>query len=269
MSFRGTWNAYSVFHLSAAEPDSLPICLRDAWPKWQIILPLKFSIFTTFYLPLRTPPFPVYFYHIDFTSPNPLFRHTLGTPSLSRCLRPHNEMASSQVVRTYFISSTLRYCVACRTCSLGRHSRQMRSGSIFGRRQHREEQWPPCHLGSADSPTTRTQAQMRIGADVVSQDVIAKRDTKWTGTYRHTSQIDSIFKVTLPLQTQWESVPGERCATTWFYKVDLSLIVSSCCAWKGQCPDLHRISDTGKTISNSQQGAILQNVRVPRSPQNF
>lgn len=61
-----------------------------------------------FIYPYGLHPFPIYFYHIDFTSPNPLFRQALGTPSLSRSFKPHNEMASSQLVRTYFISSTLR-----------------------------------------------------------------------------------------------------------------------------------------------------------------
>lgn len=94
--------------------------------------------------------FPIYFYHIDFTSPNPLFHQALGTPSLSRSLKLHNEMASSQLVRTYFISSTLRYYTVRRTCSLGWQSRHMRSRSISGTaRQVREEQWPSRHLGGA------------------------------------------------------------------------------------------------------------------------
>jgi hypothetical protein len=86
-------------------------------------------------------PFPTYFYHIDLYFPHPRFRQAPGTPFPSRFFKPHNEMASSQLVRTYFISSTLRYYTIRRTYSLGWHSRQMRSCSISGTaRQDREEQ---------------------------------------------------------------------------------------------------------------------------------
>jgi len=68
MSFSGIWNAYSVFHFSATEPANPPvppICLKDARPQWQIILPMKFSIFCYFFFPYGLHPFPTYFYHID------------------------------------------------------------------------------------------------------------------------------------------------------------------------------------------------------------
>ena len=119
-----------------------------------------------FIFPYGLHPFPAYFYHIDLYFPHPRFRQALGTPSPSRSFKPHNEMASSQLVRTYFVSSTLRYYTIRRTYSLGWQSRQMRSSSVSGTaRQDREEQWPARHLGAAGAPTMLRKTRTCIGHD--------------------------------------------------------------------------------------------------------
>jgi hypothetical protein len=105
--------------------------------------------FATFYLPSWTPPLPhlLLSYRL-IVHPTPSSVRPWGYPSLLRFPQPHNEMASSQLVRTYFISSTLRYYTIRRTYSLGWYSRQMRSASISETaRQDREERRPACHRG--------------------------------------------------------------------------------------------------------------------------
>lgn len=122
--------------------------------------------FATFYLPLWTPPLPHLLLSYRLIIPPPQVPSGPRDTLPSRFFKPHTEMASSQLVRTYFISSTLRYYTIRRTCSLGWQSRQMRSCSISGTaRQDREEQWPARHMGAAGAPTMLRKTRTYIGHD--------------------------------------------------------------------------------------------------------
>jgi hypothetical protein len=146
-------------------PHSHPICRRDAWPKWQIILPLKFSIFCYILSTL-----------MDCTPPHVLVHFTPAPSSvIPRGLHP-----SAATTQRNGIKSTCHNVFHLIYLTLLYDPKDLLSGVVepsdavwlnLGTvRQDREEHWPACHLGGAGSYQDHAaQAAKSIGHDGTSR----------------------------------------------------------------------------------------------------